>query len=167
MSDTDPFSALFQVLSHGNDLPGRVLFIGAVPGSGLDSLSRNSVLVQPLQPYAATLAAQGWKAVPEIPDHDEFDQVAILVSKNHDETRFAMARGFERLAAGGLFTVAGANDSGGKRIGKDFAALELISSSTSKHKSRVVQARKESGITPAAVQEWIARGDWQPILQAL
>lgn len=164
MSDNDPFSALFHVLSPVGALPGRCLFINAMPGTGLDMLHRHSVLVQPFQPYADALKTQGWQVVADIPDHDEFDHVILLVSKNHNETRFAMAAGFMRLAVGGILIVAGANDAGGKRIEKDFATLGLNPVSFSKHKSRVVQSRKDMDSRPDVLQEWITQGDWQKIL---
>lgn len=164
MSDADPFSALFHVLASGLDAPGRVLFVGAIPVPGLAALGRHALLVQPLQPDEAALKAQGWQVVPEIPAQDEFDYVIVMASKNHDETRYAMALGWRHLKVAGLLTAAGANDAGGKRLERDFIALDMVPAADSKHKSRVVQARKENAMEPASVQAWITQGDWQPVL---
>lgn len=157
MSDVDPQSALFHCLNA--PATGRVLFVGALPGA---DLPKDAVLVQPLQPEAGALKVQGRNVATDIPE-GSFDHALMLVSKNHDETRALMARALVSLKAGGTMTVAGANDAGGKRIEKDFTALGLSFVSDSKHKSRVVQARKTADVSPVA-QEWIAQGDWQPIL---
>ncbi len=164
MSDADPFSALFHVIADSLNAPGRVLFVGATPVPGLSALGRHALLVQPLQPDETVLKAQGWQVASEIPVQDEFDHVIVMASKNHDETRYAMALGWRRLKTGGLLTTAGANDAGGKRLEKDFVTLDMVPAADSKHKSRVVQARKESAEEPSTVQAWITQGDWQPVL---
>lgn len=164
MSDTDPFSALFHAISGSLDGPGRTLFIGAISVPGLAALGLQALLVQPLQPDEAVLKAQGWQVVSDIPAQGEFDHVIVMASKNHDETRYAMAQGWRRLKTGGLLTAAGANDAGGRRLEKDFSALDMAPAADSKHKSRVVQARKENVVEPQAVPLWIAQGEWQPVL---
>lgn len=165
MSEADPFSALFQTFSAAGDAAGRTLFVNAVPGERLSALGRNSLLVQPLASDASVLAAQGWQVVSDIPHTDEFDQVIVLITKHHDETRAQMASALMRLKAGGLITVAGANDAGGKRIEKDFMALGLVPVSDSKHKSRVVRAQNTSDANLETAQAWVAQGQWQPVLE--
>ncbi len=165
MSDADPFSALFHVLSALPDLAGRVLFINAQSGAGLALLGRNSLMVQTSYGDATALAAEGWQVTQQIPDQEEFDLVLMLVSKQQEETRAWLAQGLLRLRAGGLIVVAGANDGGGKRIEKDFAALGLLPISDSKNKCRVVQARKAYDVNEALAEQWIAQGSWQPILE--
>ncbi len=163
MSDADPISALFHVIS-ADTLSGRVLFAGAAPSPGLGAIGQDAVFVQPLQPEAGILRAQGWQVVTDIPDVDSFDQVVVMASKNHDETRALMARSWRVLKTGGLLIAAGANDAGGKRLEKDFTALGMNAFSDSKHKSRVVQARKQNTGEPPVVPAWIAQGDWQAVL---
>ena len=164
MSDADPFSALFQVLSARGDAAGRTLFLNAVPGARLEGLGHNSLLIQSQYTDAHALMAQGWRVDPDIPAQDEFDQAIMLVTKHHDETRAQTASALLHLKDGGFLTVAGANDAGGKRIEKDFMALGLVPVSESKHKSRVVQAQKTSDANLEQAQLWVQQGQWQPVL---
>lgn len=157
MSDVDPQAALFHCLAA--PLSGRVLYINAVVGA---DLPKDAVTVQWIKSDADSLRAQGWRVETDIPQ-EPFDYVLMLATKQYDETRALMARGLNSLQHGGTLIVAGANDAGGKRIERDFKALGLSFASDSKHKSRVVQARKNDDIAPVA-QDWIAQGDWQTIL---
>lgn len=165
MSDPDAFSALFHVLSAMPDLSGRALFINAETGAGLALLGRNSVMVQTSYSTAAALAAEGWQVAQHVPDGQEFDVVLMLVTKQQEENRALLAQGMLRLRTGGLIVAAGANDAGGKRIEKDFAALGLVSAVDSKNKCRIVQARKDQDVNETLAQQWIAQGSWQPILE--
>lgn len=165
MSDADPFSALFHVLSDQPGLSGRALFINAADGASLGLLAPDSVMVQASYGSAAALSAQGWQVVSHITNHEEFDFVLMLATKQHEETRALLAQGLLRLRMGGLIVAAGANDAGGKRIEKDFAALGLLPVCESKNKCRVVQARKDESVNGQLAQQWIAAGSWQPILE--
>ncbi len=170
MSEAQPFAALFHVLSALPDVAlGRVLFLNAEEGAGLALLSRNAVLVQPLISEAAPLQQQGFQVVNHVPDElsgaQEFDLVIMLTTKQHEETRGLLAQGLLRLKAGGWLIAAGANDAGGKRLPKDFAALGLSAQSESRDKSRVVMARKDGNILPEVMAAWIEKASWQPILE--
>lgn len=169
MSEAQPFSALFHVLATLPDAAsGRVLFINAqddAASQGLSLLPRHAVLMQPLFHEAAPLKQQGFQVLSHIPDGQEFDAVIMLVTKQHEETRGLMAQGLAHLRDGGWFIVAGANDAGGKRIAKDFAALGLVADSDSRDKSRVVYARKDGNVLQDVMQDWITQATWQPILE--
>lgn len=170
MSEAQPFAALFHVLSTLPDAAaGRVLFINAGDGAGLGLLGRNAVLVQPLISESAPLLQQGFQVMSHVPDQkggaQEFDLVLMLTTKQHDETRGLLAQGLASLRQGGLLIVAGANDAGGKRLIKDFAALGLQAESESRDKSRVVMARKDAHVAHDIMEQWIAQATWQPILE--
>lgn len=165
MSDPDAFSALFHVLSTLPDLTGRALFINAQTGAGLALLGRHGLLVQTSYADAQALTTEGWQVTQHIPDGQEFDVVLMLVSKQQEEARALLAQGLLHLRAGGLIVAAGANDAGGKRIEKDFAALGLRPLTDSKNKCRIVQARKDSSVNEILAQQWVMQGRWQPILE--
>lgn len=165
MSDSDPFSALFHVLGAMPGLSGRALFINAQTGAGLAQIGRNSLMLQTSCSKAAALTAEGWQVVQHVPDREEFDLVLMLVGKQQEENRALLAQGLLGLRAGGLLVAAGANDAGGKRLEKDFAALGLTARADSKNKCRVVQARKAPGVNEMLAQQWIAQGSWQPVLE--
>lgn len=165
MSEADPYSALFHVLSALPAVPvGRVLFINAQDGAGLALLPRDAVLMQPLIHLAAPLKALGYQVVSDIPDQQTFDAVIMLATKQHDETRGLMAQGLSLLKDAGWLIVAGANDAGGKRLAADFSALGLVAQQESRDKSRVVLARKDQSILPDVIATWIAAAAWQPAL---
>lgn len=146
-------------------MAGRTLFAGAVPSPALIDFPRErTVIVQYQKPLFDALQAQGFDVRTGIPSETDFDNLVMLVSKQQEETRHDLACGLRRLKAGGILTLSGANDSGGKRIEKDLAALGLSFTADSKHKCRVAQAHKNVQPDPSLMDRWIADGAWQPVL---
>lgn len=165
MSNTEPLSALVHLFPDVPAAPGRTLFLGAMPSPAMAGFSRDrTVVVQYQKPLFDALQAQGFDARVDIPADAEFDNLVMLVGKQQEETRHDLACGLQRLKTGGVLTISGANDSGGKRTEKDLMALGLSFTADSKHKCRVVQANKTIQPDRSLTDRWIADGAWQSVL---
>ena len=102
-------------------------------------------------------------AAPEIPD-GPFAAVLLCGSKQHQETRYLIARALAAVEEGGILACAAANDAGGKRLLGDLESLGLAAEELSKHKSRVVFARKTGSVDQDTVMAWTRDGGMQKIL---
>lgn len=119
---------------------------------------------QHFAPFAHTLEKSGYSVSSEPPSDQLFDAVLVLGTKNVQETRFMMAQAFSVLRDNGLLVIAAANDAGGKRLAKDMKSLGLETEEDSKHKCRVVWARKTLDMNGARCAEWLEKGSLQPVL---
>lgn len=161
----DSLQALFFPFETGA-LPAasaeaRILFINGEVCAGIEALRGSRLMVQQyFRPYVDELRQAGYDAVPEVPDGEIFDMVLLSAPRQHTECLHAMATGLRVLKPGGTFIAAGANDAGGKRLGRDAHKLGLEVREESKHRARVIWGVKSMH---GDYGEAFTAGDYQPV----
>lgn len=140
---------------------GKILFINALPLPP-GWAGRQVTHCQWFKPKADLIAA----GVITEPDAGPYDLVMLLGTKQHAETRYYMARGFQALAGHGMMVCAAANNAGGKRLKKDMAALGFdAAGSAAKHKAQVLWGRRNnSAETGPVIAAWLAEGGAQQVM---
>ncbi|MDB5491002.1 MAG: methyltransferase small domain protein [Micavibrio sp.] len=141
---------------------GRILLANALPGAGPWAPARTSVW-QWWKGPAAAFEGGGFTLVHGDLTNDagadeKFNAVLLRLPRQREEAQFVMSSAWQVLAPGGLFMAAAANDAGGARLEKDLKPFLPGLQNASKHKCRIVWARKEAQALP---QEWITRGHLQ------
>lgn len=164
----DVLKTLFLPLETGLvALPdaARILFLNGQACGGLDNLAMDNVTIrQHFKPHADVLAARRWRTVPALDANTKFDAAFVTVPKQREEALADLANALRALKPDGLLLAAAANDAGGKRLEKDMESLGLSCTSESKHKARVVWARKPDAPEPAALQDAIDAGEPRMVL---
>src|SRR5262249_5965729 len=129
MSEADAARALFVPFGPGGDLSlpaegARVLLLNAHAADEQDILSGCQMDVQhDFRPFARPFARQGLAVQTDINGPGDYDAVLVRTRRQVEENRALLGAALLRLAPSGLFVAAGANDAGGKRLGKELAAL--------------------------------------------
>lgn len=115
---------------------------------------------------AKMLEAAGYPAAPAFPPaarQGTYETVLCLLPKQKEEAQAFLGQGALALSDGGTLVAAAANDAGGARIEKWFKAMGFSSAQhLSKHKARVVWAKKDS-FGEETAQGWAAQGQLQQI----
>ena len=147
MSANDPqAAALDSYLSRRADMAagtGPIRIFRALPGPYLDRLQGRLVHCwQTYKPLADELARLGYDplAEPEPP----LTLAVVFATKHKEEVLFHLALAAEGLAEGGSLIASAANDLGAGSLEKRCAELFGGVESYSKHKCRVIRARKDS-----------------------
>jgi 16S rRNA (guanine1207-N2)-methyltransferase len=156
---TDAVKTLLLPFREGGlDFAPRALFLNAEWSEALPS--RPFAAQQFSAPLADALLARGVDARPELPDED-FDLVLLHAPKQREEMLWYIAESYARLAPGGIFVCAAANDAGGNRLADALRELGREPATLSKHHARVAWAR--GAISSAAnrdiLDEWRAGGE--------
>lgn len=130
--------ALLHALTRGGLAPvtGPTLVWRGVPGRGLE-IDRDWQWLQSFKPHADALIAQGRSVLEAEPEAGSQAQVLLLVPRQRDEARAAMARALDWLAPGGRLLVAATNNEGARSVMTDLQALCGLDGELSKHKCRV------------------------------
>ncbi len=89
--------------------------------------------------------------------HPSYQTALILIPKQVDEAKYALANAYQKLDTGGVLIAAAANDANGNRLEGWFKELGLAPSSHSKNKCRVVWATKHE-VHSICAESWIANG---------
>ncbi|MBE7495783.1 MAG: methyltransferase [Verrucomicrobiaceae bacterium] len=159
---TTAVNALFHALDVNPDIgeEGRVLFLRAQNHPALDHFRGRVSCQQTWKPRADELEAADFTVVRE--EQGSHPTVLVLPDPQRDLAVSDIARGYDRLAEGGMLMVAQHNDAGGKRTEQLFA--ELVGrgrmQTHSKHHSRVFWAVKEPGMewNSTLLEQWRQRG---------
>ncbi|GJL85644.1 MAG: 16S rRNA methyltransferase [Micavibrio sp.] len=144
-----------------------VLFMNAALCSGLDLIkSTGLTLQQYFKPYASLLQEQGYSVSSDIPDKEGLNYILIATPKNKVETQYFLAKGLKMLRDQGMLIMAASNDAGGNRLAGFLGELGIEDlGQESKHKARVVWAKKSSAIDNNKLNEWIETGMPQDVLE--
>jgi 16S rRNA (guanine1207-N2)-methyltransferase len=138
---------LFLPLENGDvSMAGRTLFLYA---QAHPALSKTVNVWQPFKPRARDA---DYKDMPPGP----YDLVLILIPKQVDEAKYALALALERLAPNGILLAAAANDANGARLEGWFEEAGLAPQSMSKNKARAVWAQRSANVK--IPQGWIENG---------
>ncbi len=144
----------------------KTLFLNAQVTLALRQFDQcDLTLQQYFKPYESALQAQGYTALPGLPDEGTSYDVALLAApKNQIETLYLMAYALEILKSGGLLVVAAGNKAGGGRLAKNMDTLGLYDiCSESRHKARVVWAYKDN-VDKAARKKALAAGQPKEVI---
>lgn len=152
-----------QALSHAlNDLPPaagttRLLVLG-----GDLSLPRAVTDVHFYTPYKDThdrLGKRGWTAFdPDITPTALFPVVAVIGTRQKQETSYLLGIALRSVMAGGIVITALENEWGGKSLEKIFAAFGCPVVSLSKHKSRAIWTTAPERADPSLIARAIEDG---------
>jgi 16S rRNA (guanine1207-N2)-methyltransferase len=168
-NDGDADAALRTLLmpfaGTGAGLPAleqaRVLLANARALPALPPMARAWRLQQDFKPFVDALARQGLAATTGVPE-GEFDVALLLLPRQKARARSLLAQCWKRLPAGGVLAASAGNDSGGRSLPKELAALGgAPAESLSKHHCRVAWVRRAADAEDAVADAWIAAG--QPV----
>ncbi len=144
MSETDTAKAIFVPFAAGEiPVPGagaRVLLLNGCVAEDMAMLADCAVTAQQdFRPFARGLENRGMVVEAVLDGDGGYDAVMVRARKQKDENRALLAASLRRLAPGGTIVVAGANDSGGKRLSQEMAALGVATlNEISKHHCRIL-----------------------------
>lgn len=159
---SDPvMKALLHPLQRGVvdvDVGAPVLLYNAVPAPGLSEWAAPGIaqVVQWWKGDADAMTAQGYRCVDDIDGN--FPLALVRVPKQREEALFALSRAWSALTVGGVLIAAAGNDGGGRRLYDDLSPYLPGLQSDSKHKCRIVWAKKTDAALPS---DWLSAGDWQ------
>jgi len=169
MTNDDAQDALF--FPFGNELDegmlqsARILYINVSVSPNLKGLKpQNTDCVQWSYMDANDVENSGYKVFENFNFiADKYDLVLINGVKQQDHMRYLIASALDYIKRDGVIVCAAPNDAGGKRLKKDFIALGLTPSETSKFKCRIVYANVIGDIDSDKKEEWQLFGKFRKI----
>lgn len=145
MTDS-PITALHWALQqHLAPVQSPTLFLRARYSGELHAL-RDLVCVQSFKPWADALTANAYRVYPELsdcsPEHQLFDRILLLPSRQRTETRALLAQAALRLTPSGILVSAQQNNEGARSLQGDYEML-FDQVSRQRHDIEVSQKRHD------------------------
>ncbi|MBK8091158.1 MAG: methyltransferase [Verrucomicrobiaceae bacterium] len=143
---------------------GRILFLRAEMHPALEHFRTRLTCQQTWKPRVAQLEAADFRVERE--ESGSYPLVLVLPDPQRDLAAADLARGYDRLAEGGILLVAQHNDSGAKKTEQHLREAAGEVQSLSKHHCRMFWATKsaESPWNEAVLQSWRERGAMRRVM---
>lgn len=157
---------VMQALLHPIDrglvprVDGPILLVNAMLAPGLDHIAvpDRAAVWQWWRGAADSLIAAGYDVSFEPPVQNDAALALLRVPQQREDALFLLAFVWSRLRPGGLLIAAAGNDAGGRRLMDDLSPHLPGVQSASKHKSRIVWAKRDTATAHALPADWLAGG---------